>query len=385
MKRLAPFALTAIAMLAIALEGVGCGGFTSIGDAAGAGGMGDAAGTGTGETGGDTATGGTGASMTGGTSGKGGTGAKGGTGGTGGGMTGGTGGGGTYEPCANKACGDTCTRCDPTDRSCVEDKAVKYCDVNGGCGLNFPICENAGCKSSSDCVTLDLCEICADGSAACPTSDCVMGQCVTSFPTCPATECMADSDCPVSKAPCQTCPDGTMACPWARCEAGKCAAGIDSCGNTDPCKGLACGDLCTTCNPDAGSGCVAIAMYCDENLQCQGNMPLCGGSQCMTDDDCATDVCGMCSDGTCASQICSSGKCTFSCPAPHMDLCGGCKSDEICVEQIGGPATTMKQEYHCDPFVPCPSQDPCLCVQDEGKCVQMTDGGGYCQCDNGIR
>lgn len=38
-----------------------------------------------------------------------------------------------YDPCAGKATGDACRRCDPDDSSCVETSEVKTCSPSGGC------------------------------------------------------------------------------------------------------------------------------------------------------------------------------------------------------------------------------------------------------------
>lgn len=45
-----------------------------------------------------------------------------------------------YAPCENKACGDSCTICDPADPSCAETSVAKFCDANGQCGMAYPDC-----------------------------------------------------------------------------------------------------------------------------------------------------------------------------------------------------------------------------------------------------
>src|SRR5690606_7626868 len=37
----------------------------------------------------------------------------------------------TYDPCANKSCGDSCLICDPADSSCVETEEPKRCGPDG--------------------------------------------------------------------------------------------------------------------------------------------------------------------------------------------------------------------------------------------------------------
>lgn len=38
-----------------------------------------------------------------------------------------------YLPCAGKACGASCTVCDPTDINCFETAVIKQCDKTGAC------------------------------------------------------------------------------------------------------------------------------------------------------------------------------------------------------------------------------------------------------------
>jgi len=46
-----------------------------------------------------------------------------------------------YDPCAAKACGDTCTVCAPDDTDCVETAVVKMCDAEGECSATAPSCK----------------------------------------------------------------------------------------------------------------------------------------------------------------------------------------------------------------------------------------------------
>jgi hypothetical protein len=39
----------------------------------------------------------------------------------------------TYDPCAGKACGDTCSLCAPDDPDCMETAEVKACNADGAC------------------------------------------------------------------------------------------------------------------------------------------------------------------------------------------------------------------------------------------------------------
>lgn len=51
-------------------------------------------------------------------------------------------GGSDYEPCAGKVCGDPCTVCPPEDADCVETMEVKACDAAGTCSSAAPVCES---------------------------------------------------------------------------------------------------------------------------------------------------------------------------------------------------------------------------------------------------
>jgi hypothetical protein len=47
---------------------------------------------------------------------------------------------GGYDPCLNKACGASCTICDPHDPSCVEPPGTKTCSPHQECLASEPIC-----------------------------------------------------------------------------------------------------------------------------------------------------------------------------------------------------------------------------------------------------
>jgi hypothetical protein len=115
-------------------------------------------------------------------------------------------------------------------------------------------------------------------------------------------ECKVDDDCPMSKAPCQLCSDGSSACPWAKCDEGVCTAGIDTCEDVDPCAGKSCGDACTTCAPDLP--CPPVVMFCDADLKCQLAEPLCD----------AKDPCGGCElPNICVYQVGGPGPSRYTC------------------------------------------------------------------------
>jgi hypothetical protein len=309
------------------------------------------------------------------------------TGGTGGTstMTGGTGGTGTYEPCSNRACGAQCSVCPPDDMTCAADAVITYCDATGQCTPSFPMCQPTACETTMDCGVIDApCQLCVDGTTACPTIECAMGQCIMSYPTCPGQTCMGAEECPVIDAPCTMCADGTTVCPWSDCVNGVCTTGIESCGKTNPCEGKVCGDSCTPCT---GGNCAAAApivaaSYCNENLECQFNVPMCSSDKCSDDSEClAPEICMACPDtGECAQMKCLSGACQWQCTT--KDPCGGtCGMEQVCVHQLGGPGPAHDTCAGIAP--PCDAADICGCIAGQGMC--HTDATtGRCFCENGL-
>ncbi|HET7539335.1 MAG TPA: tail fiber domain-containing protein [Polyangiaceae bacterium] len=122
------------------------------------------------------------------------------------------------------------------------------------------------CQTTGDCPQLGVpCQQCPDGTYACPTIECRMGQCVGKPLTCPTQTCKVDADCPKSEAPCQRCEDGTNACPWARCENGTCKSGIDHC--ADGAAGSA----------GSGGSCAAESASCANGETCCAGLQCCAG------------------------------------------------------------------------------------------------------------
>ena len=236
------------------------------------------------------------------------------------------------------------------------------------------------CETFEDCQLIGApCSQCADGSFACPTAECIDSQCVTSFPTCTDVQCDDVSDCPVSLAPCTLCADGSSACPWADCVNGACVNGFDMCPGTDPCAGKACGEACSLCDgPDCESPSTVLG-YCDANLECQPNEPVCEANVCETEEDCPeADFCSQCPNSqACADRACVDGQCQFTCPPVECDDCTG---DQVCIYQVGGPGPSR---YTCADQVVCGAPGACACILNQGTC-QMDPVDGYCQCDNGL-
>lgn len=49
-----------------------------------------------------------------------------------------------YNPCAGKACGDSCQICPPNDPNCVETQELKQCTAQGECRSAPASCSNSG-------------------------------------------------------------------------------------------------------------------------------------------------------------------------------------------------------------------------------------------------
>ena len=270
------FMLGAVGVLTVA-----CGGTSSIGDGInGVNGRDGGSGTG-----GKSAAGGAGTGTGGAGTGKGGAGT--GTGGTGTGTGGASGGQCTSTancpqpgaPC--QVCADGTTACPSVD--CV----------GGKCVGSFPTCSvGAKCTSAGACAVPQICKVCSDGSASCATGGCVNGQCVTTFPACPGGgQCKMDSDCPVPPVACQPCPDGSCAPASTACVGGQCSTTIQACAGGGTPKWFAtCGPPVCQANPPpsglppctttekVGAPCTTAGMQCDTGGGCAG--PL----QCATTD-----------------------------------------------------------------------------------------------------
>jgi hypothetical protein len=122
-----------------------------------------------------------------------------------------------YDPCAGKGCGENCSLCAPDDPNCAEFAVAKYCDPNGQCGLNFPVCSTNQCQSAADCPAIELCKPCADGQ--CAEVDCLNGQCGWTCPAPKVPECQTAADC-LFPAICKDCGNGQ--CATGACLNGSC-------------------------------------------------------------------------------------------------------------------------------------------------------------------
>jgi hypothetical protein len=123
----------------------------------------------------------------------------------------------------------------PPGYTCV-DAPGDDCDPNAGGADCIGVCQReeeprkcggfAGeaCPPGYECI--DAPDDCApdNGGADCP------GFCRPA----PPPPCTSDAECPAIGAPCQMCADGTAACPRTFCANGQCGAEFPTCGRADP-------------------------------------------------------------------------------------------------------------------------------------------------------
>ena len=191
-----------------------------------------------------------------------------------------------YDPCAAKACGDTCTVCAPDARDCVETAVVKACDPFHRCVPQTP-------------------GLCDAAQGACAGKAC-------------GADCTIDPPCRSAVPPCM------MPSVLGHCDpSGACIAGTPSpnlCPPLPPpswgCVGKACGDSCGYCPPETDPASCPVPTFaptaCDAGLQCVTQ----GTFRCPPADPCAGQPCGAACDpcgGVCmhpyASACDASGAC----------------------------------------------------------------------------
>lgn len=131
-----------------------------------------------------------------------------------------------------------------------------------------------------------------------------------SFPTCATRMCEGDWECPKSLAPCELCDDGSSACPWARCENGTCKSGIDRCPTTSGCKvDMDCPEV-GLCSPCANGSCAE--QRCS-NGACQLTCDTGGGATCSAEE-------ASCANG---ETCCAGLECCAGVPVPvGNEYCG---------------------------------------------------------------
>lgn len=195
-----------------------------------------------------------------------------------------------YEPCAGKACGDSCTACPPGSADCFETMELKACDPSGRCvskvdGMCAPQTECAGKPCGAQCSYPDL--PCLHATPRClppqsPGYCDASGACAQGYPP-PPGACPPSWGCVGKKCgdSCGYCPPGTdpAHCPVPTFAATACDAqlqcvtvGTFTC-PPDPCAGKKCGDACDRC----GGACMnPVATACDASGACVPAPVTCG-------------------------------------------------------------------------------------------------------------
>ncbi len=183
-----------------------------------------------------------------------------------------------YEPCAGKACGDTCSPCDPKDPSCAQADYAAFCDSAGECRAATPVCGGQECRES-DC-------------GPHPGMECSPYPC---------------GDGTFSECLCKAGPGGD--CSWQRRE---CSDPPPPPPPYEPCAGLSCGELCSPCDPKDPTCAETDGLaFCNAAGECRAEYPVCGGRECR-ESDCGPHP-GMecspypCEDGTFSECLCQAG------------------------------------------------------------------------------
>ena len=286
--------------------------------------------------------------------------------------------------------GETC----PAGFECVDDPSDS-CDPNSG-GADCPgLCKPANtaeCKSDTDCVAPALCNMCADGTAACARALCDNGLCRVDFPICSTPVvcsggCKSDEICVAD--PNNPCDPTTGKCPGICVANSKPLSCGDVVGNTCP-AGYACvDDPSDDCTPDSSGA------------DCPGVCEPAPVPQCTADADCGQILvpCPLCPDGTsaCPRSECQNGLCvmvTHACTAP--DFCGGiagfpCPAGSTCVDDpkddcdpatggadCAGICVREEKPLSCGGLSGKVCPDGYTCVDDASDNCDPANGGADC-------
>lgn len=249
---------------------------------------------------------------------------------------------------------------------------VTGCQCAGvSCGSLFAeqaSCEkaHAECKSPYSCVGKqcgDLCGPPCDGPGCTATYCNENGQCSTTAPEClpPWTECKLPSDCPPVPIPCQLCPDGSSACPKIDCLGGKCSYDLPVCPPSNPCQPMKL-DVAPGCDQLLGWGWNGGACYPLVGCLCDG--PACNilwPSQ----EACEKDQIECTFGGSCLGKQCGA-LCTGYCPPGQSCPQRFCDLDGVCADKA--PV--------CEPPTGCKTSLDC--AQPGGICLLCPDGSTAC-------
>ena len=313
--------------------------------------------------------------------------------------------------CTTDACNESMGACSSTpDHGLCGD--FELCDPDSGCVASPECTEDLGCDDGLWCDGLETC-------------DTVAGRCVPGTPpdctdtwACTADGCNEDEDRCQAVNLDSVCDDGD-ACTPDRCDPTDaaadergCVAGTSGCDDGNPCTDDQCdvtgggcfhtyntascddGDACTVgdtcgsglCQPgaarDCGDGNVCTDDACNPSVGCNHayNLDVCDdGSACTTDDRC--DGSGRCigtappscDDGNpCTDDVCdAAGGCT------HVDNTSPCDDGNACTEaDTCGDGTCSGATVSCD--------DGNVCTDD--SCVPATGcvfANNHAACDDG--
>jgi len=277
--------------------------------------------------------------------------------------TGGTTSTSTYQPCAGKQCGDSCTICPPNSSGCIETAIVKTCSLSGECRVGTQQCtttsggsSNVGGGSSSS----------SGGSSSTATgSTCTLMECFR------AVDCVAYCGGPVLSSSCCACAAGTFDDLGCTSSSGGSSStgGTSSTSTYVPCAGKQCGDACTLCDPKiSGCGETAVLKFCNLAGTCDVVTPQCPAST----SGGAPSTGGAASTGgsTATGGICATMEC-FPPSSGGASSAGGAPS-------TGGVSSGVK----CGAAVCGATEDCCnascsLCVPKGNGCITMvcTTGG----------
>jgi hypothetical protein len=133
----------------------------------------------------------------------------------------------TYDPCAEKSCGELCDPCGPGNEGCTDIDELQRCDAEGRCvGETRSSCEGEGDGGSDEPSEYRPCEGQSCGA--------------------PCRRCSPEDPSCAESADVKAC-DGLGECVSDRsllCESE--IVGVDY----EPCAGKLCGDACLACNPE---------------------------------------------------------------------------------------------------------------------------------------
>ena len=198
--------------------------------------------------------------------------------------TGGTTSTSTYQPCAGKQCGDTCTICPPNSLSCGETAVIKTCSLSGQCLPGTQQCSTtaSGGSNSSGGANSSGGSNGSGGSNSSGGDTCAIMECFR------AVNCVAYCGGPVLISGCCACATGTM--DQAECTSS--SGGASSAGGA---PNTASGGAPST-GGSAATGGTSSGVKC-------------GAAVCGATEDCCNASCSLCvpKGNGCVTMVCATG------------------------------------------------------------------------------